>query len=175
MTEVMITTDGERTSSMDNVEQCSGSMNQAMAGQTIFLTGAAGFTDADLPRLALRETSHRVVIFDAVSSSGNLERHAGPDAQPSDRHAFVRGRLCDRRVRRAAIATQDPDAVMDMSLEGRVDRSIVDGTTGRTPGASARPRALEKTVAWYRGNESRRWLVKSVAHLESCEQQHGGR
>jgi len=27
----------------------------------------------------------------------------------------------------------------------------------------------------YRGNESRRWLVKSVAHLESCEQQHGGR
>lgn len=132
MTEVLITTDGERTSSMDSVEQCSGSMNQAMAGQTIFLTDAAGFT-------------------------------------------LVRGQVCDRRVRRAAIATQDPDAVMDMSLEDRVERSIVDGTTGRTPGASARPRALEKRAAWYRDNESRRWLVKSVAHLESCEQQHGGR
>jgi len=132
MTEVMITTDGERTSSMDSVEQCSGSMNQAMAGQTIFLTGAAGFTR-------------------------------------------VRSQVCDRPVRRAAIATHDPDAVMDMSLEGRVDRSIVDGTTGRTPDASARPRALERTVAWHRDNEARRWIVKSVAHLESCEQQHGGR
>ncbi|MEL6329561.1 MAG: dTDP-glucose 4,6-dehydratase [Planctomycetota bacterium] len=99
-----------------------------MAPQTILLTGGAGFVGANFARLVLRETDHRVVVFDKLTYSGNLENLDGLEAAHGDRYAFVRGDVCDRPAVDAVLDEHRPDAIVHMAAESHVDRSIIDAT-----------------------------------------------
>ncbi|MGE0452710.1 MAG: dTDP-glucose 4,6-dehydratase [Vicinamibacteria bacterium] len=97
---------------------------------TLFVTGGAGFIGCNFVRLALAETSHRVVVFDKLTYAGNLESLEEVAGHP--RYAFVRGDIAERDAVRQAFREHRPTAVVNFAAESHVDRSIDD------PGAFVR-------------------------------------
>jgi len=101
---------------------------------TLIVTGGAGFIGSNFVRLALARTEARVVVFDALTYSGNLESLADVAAHP--RFAFVKGDIADREAVRALFRDRRPDAVVNFAAESHVDRSIDD------PGAFLRTNVM---------------------------------
>jgi len=97
---------------------------------TLIVTGGAGFIGSNFVRLALAETPHRVVVYDALTYAGSLESLKDVDAHP--RFGFVRGDIADRAAVRALLRQHRPTALLNFAAESHVDRSIDD------PGAFVR-------------------------------------
>ena len=89
---------------------------------TLVVTGGAGFIGSNFVRTALARTDDRVVVFDKLTSAGNLESLAGVAAHP--RYAFVRGDIADRAGVRALFLEHRPSAIVNFAAESHVDRSI---------------------------------------------------
>jgi dTDP-glucose 4,6-dehydratase len=102
--------------------------------ETLVVTGGAGFIGSNFVRLALAATEARVVVFDALTYSGNLESLADVAAHP--RYAFVKGDIADREAVRALYRAERPRAVVNFAAESHVDRSIDD------PGAFLRTNVM---------------------------------
>ena len=98
------------------------------AQQTLLLTGGAGFIGANFARLVLRETTHTIIILDALTYSGNLDNLAGLEQEYQSRFTFVRGNICDRDTVNALLRKHTPNAIVHMAAESHVDRSIIDAT-----------------------------------------------
>ena len=92
--------------------------------ETLIVTGGAGFIGSNFVRLALAETEAKVVVFDALTYSGNLESLADVAGHP--RYAFVKGDIADRGAVRALYRDVAPSAVVNFAAESHVDRSIDD-------------------------------------------------
>ena len=89
---------------------------------TLLITGGAGFIGSNLVHCALAETSHRLVVVDALTYAGsllNLEQ-----ALKDPRVTFVRADIADASAMARVFAETRPDAVVNLAAETHVDRSI---------------------------------------------------
>jgi dTDP-glucose 4,6-dehydratase len=92
---------------------------------TMIVTGGAGFIGSNFVRLALAETSSRVVVLDKLTYAGNRESLAGLEGP---RLVFEEGDIADRATVRRLLAAHRPTAVVNFAAESHVDRSIEDAS-----------------------------------------------
>ncbi len=94
-------------------------------GETLLVTGGAGFIGCNFTARALAEPSdreRRVVVFDKLTYAGNLLNLEAIADDPRCR--FVRGDIADRAAVRRVFAEHQPTAVLNFAAESHVDRSI---------------------------------------------------
>lgn len=88
----------------------------------ILVTGGAGFIGSSLVRLIVRETAHKVCVFDKLTYAGNLESLAS--VRQSENFEFVHGNICDRDAIEEILKGFEPDILIHLAAESHVDRSI---------------------------------------------------
>ena len=86
------------------------------------VTGGAGFIGTNFVLDWLREVGTPVVNLDKLTYAGNLENLASLEGD--ERHAFVRGDVCDRELLDHLLAEHRPGAIVHFAAESHVDRSI---------------------------------------------------
>ena len=86
------------------------------------ITGGAGFIGSAVARHLLRETDHRVRVFDKLTYAANLTSLSSVASNP--RYSFVRADIADAAKVRDVFADYRPDVVMHLAAESHVDRSI---------------------------------------------------
>jgi dTDP-glucose 4,6-dehydratase len=93
--------------------------------QNVLITGGAGFIGSNFVCYLLQaEPSVRVINLDALRYSGSLENLK--DLPDPDRHIFVQGDICDRRLVDDLLRDYRVDTVVHFAAESHVDRSILD-------------------------------------------------
>jgi dTDP-glucose 4,6-dehydratase len=90
-------------------------------GETIFVTGGAGFIGSAVIRHLLDETDAFIVNVDKLTYASNLE--SIPQAT-SSRYALAKLDVCNGPALRALFEKYEPGAVMHLAAESHVDRSI---------------------------------------------------
>jgi dTDP-glucose 4,6-dehydratase len=94
-----------------------------MSNHNVLITGGAGFIGSNLVKFILRERpSWKVINFDSLTYSGNLENLSDVEKHPNYR--FVHGNILDRPLVDKLV--READAVMHLAAESHVDRSILD-------------------------------------------------
>lgn len=88
----------------------------------ILVTGGAGFIGSALVRFLIKNTEHKVYVFDKLTYAGNMDSLA--EVSDSDRFFFYKGDICNKDNVRFAFGTYHPDIVMHLAAESHVDRSI---------------------------------------------------
>ena len=88
----------------------------------ILVTGGAGFIGSAAIRHLVGQTAAHVVNVDNLTYAGNLESLA--DAAASERYAFEKADICDKKRLTQIFQRHKPDAVMHLAAESHVDRSI---------------------------------------------------
>jgi dTDP-glucose 4,6-dehydratase len=89
---------------------------------TLLVTGGAGFIGSNFARVAIQQTSAKVIVFDKLTYAGSVLNFRG--LEDLKRFAFVRGDICDRRAVLNALREHRPDAIAHFAAESHVDRSI---------------------------------------------------
>lgn len=93
--------------------------------KNILVTGGAGFIGSNFVRFILQNGSQvQVVTLDALTYAGSLENLK--DLPGSERHTFVQGNICDRKLIDDLLHQHAIDTVVHFAAETHVDRSIVD-------------------------------------------------
>ena len=90
--------------------------------ETILVTGGAGFIGSNFV-LSWMKGGGAVVNLDQLTYAGNAENLAGLESD--ERHAFVRGDICDAELVGALLRKHRPKAIVHFAAESHVDRSIV--------------------------------------------------
>ena len=88
----------------------------------ILITGGAGFIGSATIRHLIDHTTARVVNVDSLTYAGNLESLGR--AAKSERYAFEKADICDKKRMVQIYRTHQPDAVIHLAAESHVDRSI---------------------------------------------------
>ncbi len=91
-------------------------------GQTVLVTGGAGFIGSAMIRHLLAETDAQIVNVDKLTYAANLD--SLPGAAANARYAFEKQCICDAPGLRALFEKYQPDLVMNLAAESHVDRSI---------------------------------------------------
>src|ERR1700687_4031879 len=91
-------------------------------GKTIFVTGGAGFIRSAVVRHLLDRTGANVVNIDKLTYAANLA--SIPQAAGHPRYAFAKVDICNAAELRVLFDRHRPHAVMNLSAESHVDRSI---------------------------------------------------
>ena len=101
------------------------------AGNTILVTGGAGFIGANFVRhcLAGRE-DRRIVVLDALTYAGNRQNLAGVDPE---RCIFVHGDIRDADLVERLLREHEAATIVHFAAESHVDRSISGPTRSSTP------------------------------------------
>ena len=89
---------------------------------TWLVTGGAGFIGCNFVRLALAETTAKLVVLDKLTYAGTLENLDGLLDDP--RVAFVEGDIADAATVATVFRDHRPAAVVNFAAESHVDRSI---------------------------------------------------
>ena len=132
--------------------------------RTLLITGGAGFIGSNFVRLALAETSDRVVVLDKLTYAGRRENLADFESNP--RFAFVQGDIADRDDVSRAFAEHQPDAVLNFAAESHVDRSIDDASAfvrTNVGGAFEMLEAARRAVAKRHGEARERFRFLHVS------------
>lgn len=91
----------------------------------ILVTGGAGFIGSNFVRYILQtEPQVKVVTLDVLTYAGSLENLK--DLPDSERHTFVQGNICDRKLVDQLLHEHSIDTMVHFAAETHVDRSIVD-------------------------------------------------
>ncbi|MGH8678866.1 MAG: dTDP-glucose 4,6-dehydratase [Burkholderiales bacterium] len=91
-------------------------------GQSILVTGGAGFIGSNFVRGWLAHESTVVVNLDKLTYAGSLASLA--DLQRDSRHSFVQGDIGDFELVSALLREHRPWAIVNFAAESHVDRSI---------------------------------------------------
>lgn len=88
------------------------------------VTGGAGFIGSAFIRYGLQKVGfcERVVNFDLLTYSGNLENLSPVDQDP--RYRFVQGDVCDEALIASLCREEKIDTIVHFAAESHVDRSI---------------------------------------------------
>jgi len=101
-------------------------VNKNFTDKTILVCGGAGFMgSAFIRRMHTEHPDARVVNFDKLTYSGNLENLA--DVADRSGYTFVRGDITDRVALEAVFKEYHPDFVVNFAAETHVDRSVHEG------------------------------------------------
>jgi len=93
--------------------------------KNILVTGGAGFIGSNFVRYILQtEPQVRVVTLDTLTYAGSLENLK--DLPDPERHTFVQGDICNRKLVDELLHQQMIDTVVHFAAETHVDRSIID-------------------------------------------------
>lgn len=93
-------------------------------GDTVLITGAAGFIGARFVSAALRQNWH-VISLDRLSYAASLDRL--DPVMKHDNHVFIEGDIQNSALVRDILTTHRPSKVIHFAAETHVDRSIDDG------------------------------------------------
>jgi dTDP-glucose 4,6-dehydratase len=91
-------------------------------GNTVLVTGGAGFIGSALIRHLIRETDAHVVNVDKLTYAANLENLSEEARSP--RYRFFQADICSAPDMAAIIAETRPDRLIHLAAESHVDRSI---------------------------------------------------
>lgn len=91
-------------------------------GETVLVTGGAGFIGSNLVRYLLNHTSYRVVNADALTYAGNLRSLA--DVREDPRYQFEHVDIRNGAQVDGLVARHSPVAIIHLAAESHVDRSI---------------------------------------------------
>jgi len=89
----------------------------------VLVTGGAGFIGSNFIRLALSETSHKIINLDALTYAGNVENLK--NCEGNKRYQFIKGDIRDQQLV-SKILSEGVDAIVNFAAESHVDRSILD-------------------------------------------------
>lgn len=90
---------------------------------TYLMTGCAGFIGSNMILYMLKKyTDIKIVNLDILTYAGNMENLK--EVEGDERHIFVHGDICDKKLVTQLIADHDPDFVINFAAESHVDRSI---------------------------------------------------
>src|ERR1700709_191827 len=93
--------------------------------KTILITGGAGFIGSHVVRLFVKKyPQYLIVNLDALTYAGNLENLR--DVESSPNYKFERGDIMDEKRITELFDQYDVDAVIHLTAESHVDRSILD-------------------------------------------------
>ena len=93
-----------------------------LRGQTILVTGGAGFIGGNFVRHLIGVGDVRVVNLDALTYAGNLDTLAS--VMGDSDHVFVEGSISDRVLVDRLLAEHCPGVIVNFAAETHVDRSI---------------------------------------------------
>ncbi|MGD0076589.1 MAG: dTDP-glucose 4,6-dehydratase [Candidatus Binataceae bacterium] len=139
----------------------------SLDGQTVFVTGGAGFIGSAVVRHLLDRTEANVVNIDKLTYAANLA--SIPQAAGHQRYVFAKVDICSRRRLRALFERYQPDAIMNLAAESHVDRSI-DG-----PGEFIQTNIvgtftlLQEALHYWRSLETSRRAAFRLLHVSTDE------
>jgi dTDP-glucose 4,6-dehydratase len=91
--------------------------------KTILVTGCAGFIGSNfVPYFLNKYSDVRLINLDLLTYAGDMANLS--DAPQSDRHIFVKGDICDRKLVESLFAQYDIRGVIHFAAESHVDNSI---------------------------------------------------
>lgn len=88
----------------------------------VLVTGGAGFIGSAVCRMLVAERGASVANVDCLTYASNLASLAPIAGNPA--YVFYKLNVCDREGVAAAIAAEQPDAILHLAAESHVDRSI---------------------------------------------------
>lgn len=91
----------------------------------ILVTGGAGFIGSNFVHHWMKVEGSPLVNLDKLTYAGNPANLSS--IAEDDRHFFVRGDICDRRLLNDLLRSHHPWAIVHFAAESHVDRSIHDG------------------------------------------------
>src|SRR5215469_8029212 len=91
--------------------------------RSILVTGGAGFIGANFILQWLREVGSPVFNLDKLTYAGNIKNLAS--IAGDERHHFVQGDICDRKLVSGLFSEFRPQAVVHFAAESHVDRSVL--------------------------------------------------
>jgi dTDP-glucose 4,6-dehydratase len=92
-------------------------------GNTILVTGGAGFIGSNFVLQWIRNSGTAIVNLDLLTYAGNPANLAALEGD--SRHQLVRGDICDAELVAALLREHRPRVVVHFAAESHVDRSIV--------------------------------------------------
>ncbi|NWF36768.1 dTDP-glucose 4,6-dehydratase [Mariprofundus sp. KV] len=91
--------------------------------KSILVTGGAGFIGCNYVRYMLAsDPSVRIVNLDLLTYAGSLDNLK--DLPDEDRHTFVQGDICDRKLIDRLLREHEIDTIVHFAAESHVDNSI---------------------------------------------------
>lgn len=133
----------------------------------ILVTGGAGFIGSAVARYLIQQTSHRVLVMDALTYAGNLESLRDVAADP--RYQFLPGDIRNPEATKLAFEQGQPDAVMHLAAESHVDRSIDGPADFISTNIVGTYNLLEAALAYWRGLPDQRKVTFRFHHISTDE------
>ena len=94
-----------------------------LSGQSILVTGAAGFIGSNFVRYCLANQAKKIVSLDKLSYAGHIENLAAVSGDP--RHEFVKDDIANKDAVLDILRAADITSVVNFAAETHVDRSIL--------------------------------------------------
>ena len=137
-------------------------MTMRFRGQTIFVTGGAGFIGSAVVRHLLDDTDAFVLNIDKLTYASNLSS-IPQAAKGNPRYQFAQVDICDAPALRALFESYQPNAVMNLAAESHVDRSIDGPAEFIRTNIVGTFTLLQEALRYWRGLEPGRRAILSIS------------